>query len=294
MSIWRKWVAENPVFRYHFWGQTRILTRRPVWQVGLIAVVFTTLYLWFLRQAQQHGLAVVTLGLECLALWLVAPLITHSLFAAEFEKATWDMLILTRLTAGQIVIGKFLSRLAILMVITLWFILPLWIGMAKEYQTVTNTHITLMLLKTQLIVIGWSILLIAVTLWLSYRLKRGMVAAALAFAGQVLALFILPVLWEIFWTLLMVLAGHRLIDLFLVDFRRGGWLRYGWMVNPRFAIWFYNPVVAVAGIFVMMSEPVNEQPFLWGTWQGIVYILLAALIVALLTRKVAKDARKPI
>lgn len=294
MSIWRKWVAENPVFRYHFLGQTRMLARRPVWQVGLIATIFIALYFWFLIQTQRHGLPIVVLVLECLALWLVSPLMTHSLFAAEFEKATWDMLILTRLTASQIVMGKFLSRLAILLFLAFCFMVPLWIGMTREYQMLPHTHIALLLLKTQLVVIGWSILLIAATLWLSYWLKRGMVAAAAAFAGQVLALFILPILWGIFWALFMESLGRGSIDPFSFDLGQEGWLKYGWMVDPRFAVWFYNPVAAVAGVFVMMSEPANEQPFLWGTWQGIVYILLSALIIALLTRKVAKVTRKPI
>ncbi|MFN3421689.1 MAG: hypothetical protein ACK40X_08205 [Armatimonadota bacterium] len=294
MSIWRKWVAENPVFRYHFLGQTRMLARRPIWQVLLIAGIFTAIYLWFLKQALQHGLPAIALGLECLALWLVAPLMTHSLFAAEFEKATWEMLILTRLTAGQIVMGKFLSRLAILLFLALCFILPLWIGMTREYQMLPPTRIASLLLKTQLVAIGWSILLIAVTLWLSYWLKRGMIAAAVAFAGQVLALFILPILWGIFWALFIESSGRGSIDPFSFDLGQEGWLKYGWMVDPRFAVWFYNPVAAVAGIFATMSEPVNEQLLLWGTWQGIVYILLAALIAALLTRRIARVTRKPI
>ncbi len=291
MTLWQKWVSANPVFRYHFLGQTRMLTRRPIWQVGFIGTIFAALYVWFLQQSYRHGLPVLTLGLECLALWIIAPLMTHSLFAAEFEKATWDMLVLTRLTASQIVMGKFLSRLAILLVLVAFFIPPLLLGASQEYHTISNLHLASFALKTQLVVVGWSILLIAVTLWLSYWLRRGMVAAAVAFAGQVFVLFILPILWGVFFALFWSSVRY---DPFSLEIFQEGWLKYGWMVDLRYAIWVYNPIAAVAGIFITISEPATEQPLLWGTWHGLVYVLLSALIVTLLIRKVAKVTRKPI
>ncbi|MCS7186090.1 MAG: hypothetical protein RMK89_03950 [Armatimonadota bacterium] len=294
MTLWQKWVLENPVFRYHFLGQTRFWVRRPIWQVGLIALIFAALYIWFLQQAYNHGLPALTLGLECLALWIVSPLITHSLFAAEFEKATWDMLILTRLTAGQIVMGKFLSRLAVLLILAFFFVIPLWFGISQEYHTLSNINIASLVLKTQLVAVGWSILLIAATLWLSYWLKRGMVAAAVAFAGQVFVLFILPILWGVCFALFWESLRYGSYDPFSLEITQEGWLKYGWMIDPRYLVWFYNPITAVAGIFIMVSEPAAEQPFLWGTWQGAVYILLAGLIVVLLTLKVAKTTKKPI
>ncbi|MCS7265949.1 MAG: hypothetical protein NZ805_14090 [Armatimonadetes bacterium] len=294
MTLWHKWVTENPVFRYHFWGQTRFLVRQPVWQVGLITAIFLALYIWFLRQAYNHGLPVLTLVLEGLLLWIISPLMTHSLFAAEFEKATWDMLILTRLTAGQIVLGKFLSRLAILLFLALFFVPPLLIGASQEYHALSKINIASLVLKTQLVVVGWSILLIAVTICLSYWLKRGMFAAAVAFAGQVFVLFILPILWGIFFAIFMASGGYGFHDPFSFQITQEGWLKYGWMIDLRYFIWFYNPIISVVGILVMVSEPDADQPLLWGTWQGLVYISLTVLIVAFLTRKVAKATRKPI
>ena len=293
MTLWKKWVSANPVFRYHFWGQTKLMVRRPLWQVILLCVPFVAIYFWLVNQTVQHGLPSLSVGLECLALWLVAPLMSHALFAMEFEKATWDMLVLTRLTAGQIVMGKFLSRLALLVILVIVFAPLTLIGAFKDFQTLSPIGMLKWFAETQLVALGWAVLLTSFTLWLSYCLKRGMVAAAVAFAGQVFVLFILPVLWGLFLALFAI-VGERHVDLFAFETFGEGWLRYGWMLDFRLAIWSYNPALAVAGTFIFATERGTEKPLLWGTWQGIVYLLLSALIIALLTRAVAKATRKPI
>jgi ABC-type transport system involved in multi-copper enzyme maturation permease subunit len=293
MTLWQKWVSANPVFRYHLFGQTKLMVRRPLWQVVLLCVPFAAIYLWLVEQTVQHGMPYLSVGLECLTLWLVAPLMSHALFAMEFEKATWDMLVLTRLTAGQIVMGKFLSRLALLALLTFFFAPLVLIGAFKDFQTLSSASIVQWFIETQLVAFGWAVLLTSFTLWLSYWLKRGMVAAAVAFAGQVFVLFILPVLWGLFLAL-FAMAGERHIDLFAFEAFGEGWLKYGWMLDFRFAVWSYNPAFAIVGTFIFATERGSEKPFLWGTWQGIVYLTLSALIIALLTRAIAKATRKPI
>lgn len=285
MTLWQKWIGSNPVFHYHFLGQTKLLVRRPVWQVLSIIISFASLYLWVLHQAYQNGLPFLVVALECLVLWLVAPLITYSLFASEFEKATWDMLVLTRLTASQIVIGKFLSSLLISLFIAVLFLPLLWVGALMEWQGSPALKIFAWMLKTELVIVAWTILLIAVTLWLSYWIKRGMVAAAVTFAGQFFVLFILPVLWV----------------LFLETFMHGESLSYQ-VSDPRFGVLSFNPIaiVAVAGFYALFEGAVpfgEAEPngfSLWGIWQGTVYLLLSVGIVALLTRAVARSTRKPI
>jgi ABC-type transport system involved in multi-copper enzyme maturation permease subunit len=293
MTLWKKWVSANPVFRYHFWGQTKLMVRRPLWQVILLCAPFVAIYFWLVDQTVQYGLPSLSVGLECLVLWLVAPLMSHSLFAMEFEKATWDMLVLTRLTTGQIVMGKFLSRLALLMILAIVFAPLTLIGAFKDFQTLSPIGLLQWFAETQLVALSWAVLLTAFTLWLSYWLKRGMVAAAVAFAGQVFVLFILPVLWGLFMAL-FAMVGERHIDLFTFDAFGEGWLKYAWMFDFRFAIWSYNPALTVIWTFIFAAERGAEKPLLWGIWQGIVYLLLSALIIALLTRAVAKATRKPI
>ncbi|MER3500837.1 MAG: hypothetical protein C4295_05040 [Candidatus Fervidibacterota bacterium] len=287
MGGWRKWGADNPVLRYHLVGQLRAIVRRPWWQIALIGLPCGVLYGYLLRFTLQGGSPLI-LGLECLVLWLIAPLMTHALFASEFEKATWDMLVLTRLTAGQIVMGKFLSRLIFLAAFVVLFLPLLAFSAGQDFGT---SHILGWLLKTQLVVIGWAVLLIAATLWLSYRLRRGMTTAALVLAGQVFFLFILPALWLLFFALILLTQP---------PFEVKG---IYWMFSLRYAVWFYNPIFALIGtyafteVFALIGTYAfteGGEPFLWGVWQGLVYLALAALLVALLTRSVAKATRKPL
>ncbi len=290
MRGWRKWGTDNPVLRYHLVGQLRAIVRRPWWQIALIGLPCGVLYGDLLRFTLKGGSPLI-LGLECFVLWLIAPLMTHALFASEFEKATWDMLVLTRLTAGQIVMGKFLSRLIFLAAFVVLF-LPLLAFSAG--QDLGTSHILGWLLKTQLVVIGWAVLLITATLWLSYRLKRGMTTAALVLAGQVFFLFILPALWLLFFALILLplLANQPpfAVSVFEFDFGEVA-VRDGWMFSLRYAVWFYNPIFALIGTYAFTER---GEPFLWGVWQGVVYLALAALLIALLTRSVAKATRKPL
>ncbi len=293
MALWQRWVSENPVLRYHLFGQTRLMARRPLWQIVIVTVPLVVLYLWLVYRVANDGMPELVITLECLALWLVAPLMTHSVFAMEFEKATWDMLVLTRLTAGQIVMGKFFSRLALLSLFVCLFAPLLWMAAVHDFTAISPFALSFWLLQTQLVVVGWAVLLTAVTLWLSYWLKRGMVAAAVAFAGQVFILFILPALWVLFLVMFYASVG-RPLDPFEFRFGQDSWLRYGWMIDLRFVALFYNPIFTLAGLWFLRDTPSAQTPILWGTWQGIVYLLMASLFVTALLRSVAKATKKPL
>lgn len=294
MTLWQRWVTDNPVFRYHLFGHTKMKLRRPLWQIISFLVPFTSVFLWLIDRAIHEGGVEFYLGLEALVLWLVAPLMTHSIMAMEFEKATWEALVLTRLTAGQIVMGKFLSRLALLGISVSLFAPLLWLAAAHDFTGMSPLALLWWAIKTQLVIVSWTILLIAVTLWLSYWLKRGMAAAAVAFAGQVFVLFILPILWMLFVAMFYAAVGRPIAVSF--GFEQGwewDWLRRGWMVDLRFAPLFYNPAYTLIGVLALRGMPTEQTPFLWGTWQGVTYLLLAGLVVVILIRSVAKATRKP-
>ncbi|MCS7254101.1 MAG: hypothetical protein NZ781_08780 [Armatimonadetes bacterium] len=234
----------------------------------------------------EYGFAELVLFLECFSLWIIAPLMAHSLFAMEFEKATWDMLILTRLTVSQIVMGKFLSRLVLLFIYISFFIPLIFISIGVG-RKLSLYEILSLVFKTQLVAISWAIFLVAVTLWLSYRLKRAMLTAAAAFVGQVSVVVILPILWIMF------------LELIVVDFEpfySSYWemeTTYNWMFNPVSAIIFYNPVFTLLLLFVEgWIDSKMSAPVLWGTWQGIVYLLLAYLLIVILIRSISKATRK--
>lgn len=278
--LWQRWITENPVFRYHLLEQTRPIVMRPLWQVLLITMSFAILYFWLAYQVVANALPELVSALEAFALWLLAPLITHSLFAMEFEKATWDMLVLTRLTAGQIVMGKFLSRLVLLLFFAFLFTPLLWVGDNRKFSSML-----LWGLKVQWVILSWAILVSAVTLWLSYYVRRGMVAASAAFAGQVFVLIVLPAFWSLFLILLQITNGPDLSYLRLETLGSFTWF-FTWSWLPI----VYNPIIALGGLD--MDRMIYKTLFLWGTWQGIVYLVLAAITLWALMASVAKATRK--
>ncbi len=287
MAAWQKWVGQNPLFHYHLLGQARWLLRRPLYQLLLIVLPVVIVYFWLLSKASQESVYSLVVGLECVAIWLLAPLMTHSLFAAEFEKATWDMLVITRLSASQIVMGKFLSRLVLLAVLLLPFQPLLVLSLLQERKVLSGFW---ELFKAQWVIVSWAVLLIAATLWLSFRLRRGMTTAAAAFVGQIFVLFILPTLWLIFTALFF---GEEVVE-GVVAVGGEKWTVWGWMVDPRYAVWCYNPIVALIGVYALAETTNLQSAWLWGLWQGFVYLLLAVGFVGALTRAVAKATRKPI
>jgi len=283
--LWQRWVVENPVFRYHFLGQTRLAVARPLWQVLAVASPFAVIYFWLAYQVATNGLPAFVITLEVFALCLLAPLMTHSLFAMEFERATWDMLVLTRLTAGQIVMGKFLSRLVMLLVFGFLFTPLLWMAANREFNDMASPLMVLWGLKVQWVTVSWAILVSAVTLWLSYHVRRGMVAAAASFVGQVFVLLVLPIFWLFFLSLLQITDTPDPSYLRLETLGRFTWfLAWSWLPIV------YNPIVAAVGLFVFQTSP--NAPFLWGIWQGIVYLILAAAVLWALMASVAKATRK--
>ncbi len=287
MTAWQKWVGQNPLFHYHLLGQARWLLRRPLHQLLLIALPMVIIYFWLLSKASQESVHALAVSLECVVVWLLAPLMTHSLFAAEFEKATWDMLVITRLSASQIVMGKFLPQLVLLAMLLLPFQPLLLLSLLQEHKGLSGFW---ELFKAQWVIVSWAVLLIAATLWLSFRLRRGMTTAAVAFVGQIFVLFILPTLWLIFTALFF---GEEIVQ-GVVEFGEEKWTVWGWMVDLRYAVWFYNPIIALAGVYALAETTNLQSAWLWGLWQGFVYLLLAGGFIAVLIRTVAKATRKPI
>lgn len=303
MKLWQLWVSNNPVFRYHFVNQTKLLKliNSPQKIVAIVALL-ASLYLNMVSYIAEHGLAPLILLLECFSLWLLAPLMTHSLFAMEFEKATWDMLVLTRLTVSQIVMGKFLSRLALLIALAFFFIPLLLIAIGVDYKHIIGANCEniyalffmslCLLFKSQLTVVSWAILMVAVTLWFSYRLKRGMITAAAVFVGQLLVMFVLPILWSVFAQLTGIYSLYAADNWEFDPFYIESWdkkMMSLWMFDPLLAILFYNPAFSLTMLF---AQPEDMDLPLWGICQGIVYLLLAGLVILILMRSISKATRK--
>lgn len=296
----REWIVDNPVLRYHLLEGMRLRARYPRWLLLTVGLLILSLYLWSFKVAATDGSVLVVIGLQMVTVCLVTVPMTHAIMSVEFEKATWEALVLTKLTAGQIVMGKFLSRTALTMLVLGIFQPLLWAAAIDEFGkslllSVTNDEFGRLRLwstaaniaKAEVVIVAWALLLIAATLYFSYRWRRGLAAAVAAFGGQVFVLFILPGIWAMF---VGIFAGSS-------SRMEPGHEIHTWMFDPLACVVNYSPIMTLGKLIPELGgiQQMNEKfPFLWGTWQATVYLLVAFTITNYLMRSVARATRKPV
>ncbi|MBI3923191.1 MAG: hypothetical protein HY318_17355 [Armatimonadetes bacterium] len=283
----REWIVDNPVLRYHLLEGMRLRARYPRWLLLTVGLLILSLYLWAFKVAATDGSVLVVIGLQMVTVCLVTVPMTHAIMSVEFEKATWEALVLTKLTAGQIVMGKFLSRIALMMLVLGLFQPLLWAATIDEFGKALVWSAIANIAKAEIVIIAWALLLIAATLYFSYRWRRGLAAAVAAFGGQVFALFILPGIWAMF---VGIFAGSS-------SRMEPGHETLTWMFDPLSIVVNYSPIMTLGKLIPELGgiQQMNEKfPFLWGTWQATVYLLVAFTITNYLMRSVARATRKPV
>ncbi len=214
---------ENPVLRKELFLRLRLRQTKPV-IVGIFALVLLSLgYLHYLalnallREKDHFAGQFVyqaTFGIQFLLMGLIAPALTASAVSQEKEQQTWEMLLVSRLTTGEILWGKFLARIAPLGVLLLLG-MPLasigweyartgsaqtdWAGGAARLSSAQ-----FWLNYTALIAMG--VFFAAFAFYLSLRLKRTLYAMLGSYAFVVGFLTIGTVL--VSGTLQMLLSPH--------------------------------------------------------------------------------------
>ncbi len=120
---------ENPVLRKELLLRFRIRQSTPV-KIGIVSLmVLALVYLHYValeslmkEPGAFAGQAVyqITFGVQFLLVGLLAPALTANAISQEREQQTWEMLLVSRLTVGEILWGKLLARcLPLLLVILL-------------------------------------------------------------------------------------------------------------------------------------------------------------------------------
>lgn len=120
---------ENPVLRKELLLRFRIRQSTPV-KIGIVSLmVLALVYLHYValeslmkEPGAFAGQAVyqMTFGVQFLLVGLLAPALTANAISQEREQQTWEMLLVSRLTVGEILWGKLLARcLPLLLVILL-------------------------------------------------------------------------------------------------------------------------------------------------------------------------------
>lgn len=121
-------MIDNPVLRKELLLRIRVRQTTPV-LIGT-AIAFSVLLIWIYYSAFRsllfdatpsgaHGLWLLVLWPQFVLLLIVAPATTANAIAQEKEQQTWEMLIFTCLHPSEIILGKLVSRMAVIVFLIL-------------------------------------------------------------------------------------------------------------------------------------------------------------------------------
>lgn len=121
-------VLQNPVLRKEL--LTRMRLRQPLSARAGVLFAIAALLLWIYWQViaalLQDNTASAARGAWQTVIWvqfalivLIAPVSAANAITQEKEQQTWEMLVFTRLTPAEIIFGKLLARLAMLLLLIL-------------------------------------------------------------------------------------------------------------------------------------------------------------------------------
>lgn len=151
-------------------------------------------YLWILAEValSRGDSSVGILYFQLVIVTLAMPISIYGAIAGERERTTWEALILTRLTPGQIVAGKVLWRLVGLLVLMASFLAPLLVGMANSAN---GWHADAAgVVQAEAMTFAWGCVLCAFGLWVSANTRSSVTSAALIFISLLTVLALLPAL----------------------------------------------------------------------------------------------------
>ncbi|HEY3332630.1 MAG TPA: ABC transporter permease [Capsulimonadaceae bacterium] len=161
--------------------------------LGIIVIV----YLWLLVQTvltHEDGTPFF-IYVELALVTLAMPGSIYAAISGEREKSTWDALVLTRLTPAQIVAGKLVWRLRLLIAIAVIMLIPVVlcrIGAHRYLASETGVIVS------QVMIGLWGIMLSSFGLWVSSITKRSIATLSIIAVTITALLLGLPVLYQMF------------------------------------------------------------------------------------------------
>ena len=200
------------------------------------------------RQSQTGQALSLTLGwIQLVALTLIAPMLTGSCVSDEIEDRSLDVLLITPLTAGQIIVGKLLSRLVYVVLLVL-LSMPLLLAM-RTYGGFTVGQ----LIQIEVLSLTTALLGAAAAIVLSCWEARGWRAVAMTYFWLALWWFAFP---------LIAVAGFFLIVSVLKPLlpwvQWDHWM-FDWEAYP-FLMMHSNPLMAM-GILTVEAASGSALPW---------------------------------
>jgi ABC-type transport system involved in multi-copper enzyme maturation permease subunit len=163
----------------------------------VILVLFVVIYLWSILMTITSGsdVSIFFSYLELILVTLIIPSSIHGAISAERERATWDALMLTRLTAGQIIIGKLIWRFRLILALLALLLVPALLSRTNpDTFDISNG----MLWHAQLMILAWCLLLCSFGLWVSSSTKRSITSLAVIIGSLIGVLIAVPILYDMF------------------------------------------------------------------------------------------------
>ena len=129
----------------------------------------------------------ILIGLFVVLMLFVIPLLLHASIAGERERRSWEMLLVAPITHGQIIVGKFMGAFAGLAMAFGLYLIPVLIdALFHSESRILNIIIAVVVTMAQ----GAS--LIALTLLISSRVKRPLIALAVSIGVVMIYFFFVP------------------------------------------------------------------------------------------------------
>jgi len=199
-SSWRELFIDNPMLEESRREWRRVLRTSAAFGRGgqvLVVGIIVLFYGWLLMQTfiAHQDASEIFLYLELGFVTIAMPGSVYAAISGEREKATWDALVLTRLTPAQIVAGKVLWRLKIMAIIGAGFLIPAAICHMFAYRYEADAS---GIALSQLMIGLWGLMLCSFGLWVSSRTLKSIATLATVAITIAIVLIGLPVLYMMF------------------------------------------------------------------------------------------------
>jgi ABC-type transport system involved in multi-copper enzyme maturation permease subunit len=129
----------------------------------------------------------ILVHLEMILLTLFAPMMLYGSIAGERERRSWDLLLAAPITKSQIVAGKFMGAMAALGIAFGLFQIPILIAATGDRDT--NWY---HLFVASLVALSFLLLVCALTIFFSARVKRGLMALGAVLGLLTMGLIVAP------------------------------------------------------------------------------------------------------
>jgi ABC-type transport system involved in multi-copper enzyme maturation permease subunit len=198
-SIVDEYFTSNPMMRDSLREQRRFI--RTIGGLGkfgpkIVIGLIVFFYAWAAISTfyNKDDLTVFYSYVQLVLITIVIPMSTFGAISGERERATWDAIVLTPMSPGQIIVGKLVWRLRLLILIDILAIVLI----VDSRSCVSISVSTVRLVAGQFILLCWGLLLCAFGLWVSAQCRKSIMSFAAFSITLLVLLAVVPIVYLVF------------------------------------------------------------------------------------------------